>query len=1570
MTSLRCRQWARSLGFATAVSLVLCAVAVASPGASEQGPAFSLYSNHVWTTKERPAIELRFRQITSLDFRVYRVEDPLKFFAQLRDPHTLGSEAPVVPQERTWLERLAEWKAQQRYTVRHFLRGQFSPGYRQTRKDTAAKRQIVLRQPLDYRQFAQVPLLNRTQLLTSWRENLPSVRDAEFRKIPLELPGEGVYVVESVSGPLKAYTVVVVSDIGLVTKTAPGQMVMFAANRFTGEPVSGCPAEVITNRKVTAAGILSVDGVFEAAIPVNRMDDIVAVVSCGRQVAATDPGSWFTGEKTKDLTGYVYTDKPVYRPGHTVNIKGILRWQVGDAVVPFDGKQVEVRVSDPNDKVVFRQKAAVDEFGSVLATLPLSRGAALGYYSIVIASADFEAQGNFEVQEYRKPEFEVAVNPAARFVIQGGKAVVTVHARYYFGQPVAGGLVHFVVQKRPYYSPLRWVDEDEAEGMQSWWYGGKEDIQGTARLNDAGMAEIAVPLDLDEGGHDYSARIEARVTDASSREVAGGTVVNATFGRFMLVAKSDRYAYEPASSATMKVAALDYAGVAQPGVRTTVALERVTYAQGRYDKPNVTRVAEASVTTGDDGRAEWTVTLPAEAGIYRFSAQADADGRKVTDSDSLWVSGRVAEEDYGPDRELELIPDKKSYQPGDVARLTIRGEPASAAMLVTKEARRVDWTAVRRQASAFIEVPIVEGDIGDIYLSLAFLKGDRLYRAEKRLRVPAVSKQLTVTVTADRAVAKPREPATLTVKVQDQAGRPVRAQVSLGVIDEAVYGVKQDSTPDPLRFFYRREYSRVTTDFSRDYTFVGYSGTQQLLLAQRHRPTSLADFKSDRPGQPVRKDFPDAIYWNGSLVTGADGTARVQITYPDTLTAWRATARAVTTDTLVGWATARTTVTKDLIVRVVTPRFLTEGDEVTVPAIVHNYLPATKSATVSLRADGVSLPKGQAEPRPQVVDTTQSGEARTDWRYVANRVGTAVFTGSATAGAERDAVEVSIPVLPFGLKRSLGAAGSVVGQGEAKADLVVPPSANPAARTIRVSLAPSLAGPMLGALDFLTSYPYGCTEQTLSGFLPNLMVLRALDQLKVAPVERMQALDRQVSEGLARLYDYQHEDGGWGWWKTDENQPFMTAYAVYGLLEAHRAGFKVQQWNLAWGARALKRLFDQYPRAVPDLKAYMAFVLAEVEATPQAVYVDPTGPSPASQAVDEAWARRERMSAYGQALTLLALDALKDRRGDDLARTLVGSVQRKGDLAWWNVPNDPLLDDSGDTSVEATAFVVKALSARDPKSPLLEPAVRWLLLNRNYGTWWSSTKQTAMVLYGLLDYMRSRNEEGADATVEVVVNGTPVAMRAFTPASLTAPDPVVVEAPAIAGKNTVVLRKKGGGSLYWSASADYYETAGVSERTGSRKLAIVRKYYSLAPVRVQDRIVYRETPFSGTAQPGDLLLVRLDAAGSKDWRYLMIEDPLPAGVEAIQQRELYELERRAPFWDGSRREYHDDRVVFFQESFDAGHYEFVYLLKVTTPGVFRAMPAQISAMYVPDATASSEPQTLIVAAPRPGGPDK
>ena len=119
-----------------------------------------------------------------------------------------------------------------------------------------------------------------------------------------------------------------------------------------------------------------------------------------------------------------------------------------------------------------------------------------------------------------------------------------------------------------------------------------------------------------------------------------------------------------------------------------------------------------------------------------------------------------------------------------------------------------------------------------MFVNIAYLREGRLYRAERRLGVAAASRTLNVAVTAQQAVSRPRDPGVFDVTVTDQAGQPVRAQVSLAVIDEAVYGVKADDTPDPIRFFYRREYSRVGTTFSSSYYFTGYSGRDRLQLTR------------------------------------------------------------------------------------------------------------------------------------------------------------------------------------------------------------------------------------------------------------------------------------------------------------------------------------------------------------------------------------------------------------------------------------------------------------------------------------------------------------------------------------------------------------------------------------------------------------------------------------------------------------------------------------------------------------------------------------------------------------------
>jgi uncharacterized protein YfaS (alpha-2-macroglobulin family) len=134
--------------------------------------------------------------------------------------------------------------------------------YRVARARKAADTQVALRRTSNANSFAQVPLLNRSQLVTSWREHLPRVRDADYRRLPLEVPGPGVYVVEAVLAPLKAYTVVIVSDVGLVTKTAPGELLVFAANRFSGDPMPGCDVRVIADSKTVASGTTGDAGTF------------------------------------------------------------------------------------------------------------------------------------------------------------------------------------------------------------------------------------------------------------------------------------------------------------------------------------------------------------------------------------------------------------------------------------------------------------------------------------------------------------------------------------------------------------------------------------------------------------------------------------------------------------------------------------------------------------------------------------------------------------------------------------------------------------------------------------------------------------------------------------------------------------------------------------------------------------------------------------------------------------------------------------------------------------------------------------------------------------------------------------------------------------------------------------------------------------------------------------------------------------------------------------------------------------------------------------------------------------
>ena len=245
----------------------------------------------------------------------------------------------------------------------------------------------------------------------------------------------------------------------------------------------------------------------------------------------------------------------------------------------------------------------------------------------------------------------------------------------------------------------------------------------------------------------------------------------------------------------------------------------------------------------------------------------------------------------------------------------------------------------------------------------------------------------------------------------------------------------------------------------------------------------------------VRKAFPDTAYWVADVNTGSNGQATVRFNYPDAITSWRATTRGVTQDTMVGGAVVNTIVRKNLMVRLVVPRFFRRGDEITVSTIVQNYLPTEKVARVSMEFDGLQVIDGGTKD----VNVPSRGLMKVDYRVRVLNVDSARVLGKALTDVESDAMELTLPVVPFGVKLAIAKSGSIAGGGTSDTvqPLTFPPGAESGTRKLTISVTPSIAGTVFAALEFLTSYPYGCTEQTMSSFLPDVLVANAMQKLGV-----------------------------------------------------------------------------------------------------------------------------------------------------------------------------------------------------------------------------------------------------------------------------------------------------------------------------------------------------------------------------------------------------------------------------------------------------------------------------------------
>lgn len=756
----------------------------------------------------------------------------------------------------------------------------------------------------------------------------------------------------------------------------------------------------------------------------------------------------------------------------------------------------------------------------------------------------------------------------------------------------------------------------------------------------------------------------------------------------------------------------------------------------------------------------------------------------------------------------------------------------------------------------------------------------------------------------------------------------------------------------------------------------------------------------------VRRNFADTAMWR-AVRTDAHGKATLKWTFPDNLTTWRAKAIALDDETRAGEASTSVVTTKKLLVRLQAPRFFRERDRLVISANVHNRLAGEKKVKVELDVTD-SLLKVEGE-KSRWVNVPKNGEQRVDFWVTVHGEGEARVKVSALTDEESDAKEMLFPVLVHGFMKTDSAVGSISAKtgnlAEQSLTLKIPAERRMDQGELAVRWSPSLAGAMIDALPYLLEYPYGCTEQTMSRFVPAVLTRRTLqlaggysleDLKKIrasmnpqqlggsgdaeykkrlereykrwdrSPVYNTALMDDMIAEGLARITKMQRPDGGWGWWGNDRSSIYTTAYVLFGLFEARQADTGVPEILTARGLQAMQALLPShlsYYREhewISDTDAFFAYVMSlygRSDDTLNKYLFD----------------RRAKLSVYGKSLLALALWNLNKKddarlvlrnaeqflKEDPENETAWVDTRTEGWWYWWN--ND----------IESNAFFLRALVTIKPDDARAPRVVKWLLNHRKNGWYWSSTRDTAIVISTFANYMRATKESEPNYDLEVLLDGKILKTVHIDSKNLLTFDGELRlptrELPA--GEHQLTFRRKGKGAVYFNSYLSYFTLEEDAPASGL-EIKVARNYFKLVRDDRKHEVhgqrgqqvamteaAYRKVPMkSGDAlESGDLILVELMLESKNDYTFLAFEDPKPAGAEPVALRSGVTYGEAV-----ANLELRDDRVVFFLSELNQGKLKLEYRLRAEIPGTFHAMPAHGFAMYAPELKATSEEMRLTI----------
>jgi alpha-2-macroglobulin len=1340
------------------------------------------------------------------------------------------------------------------------------------------------------------------------------------------------------------------------------------------------------------------------------------------------------------LRGTVFSDRGVYRLGEEVHFKAILRQNTPNGIrLLRSGTTVFISLRDSQSRLVDERTVTINDWSSAEWTTTLPAEGALGNYSVravlesdkpkAKAPEDVEpgdvprpelddevpyqkaVNGSFLVAAYRRPDFRVDVTLKSERAMAGEPLHGVVAARYLFGAPMGARPVKWTFTRSPIGAPpAAIVDKfpDERWEFVGWFERGENPRSGEVSRDEDTLAKTGdLPLTMTpqaDTGLPWMYTLEGDVEDVSRQHIANRASLLVHPAPWYIGLRRSPYFLQQKQGLKTEVVTVAPDGQVVPGVAVTVTLTQIQWTSVRRAEGN-------GFYAWDTERKEvpagsWTVTTGAEpvplsatlpgGGYFILEATArDTNKRFAVTRTSFYVlgDGYTAWARFDHNR-IELVPERRTYKPGDTARIMIQSPWEQATALVTTEREGVrshrQFALTSTQQS--ISIPVTEEDIPNVFVSVLLVKGRSQAEAKTaeptatrqyesygggpnvaedpsdpgkpafrlgyvELTVEDASKRLTVRVRADKAEYRPANAAKVQVDVKDAGGRGAPSEVTLWAVDYGVLSLTAYRTPDVLGSVYVHKALQVMNADNR----------QRIISRRVLTPkgeTEGGGGGADAGAGTLRKDFRVLAFWLGSVTTDEYGKGAIEVKLPESLTTYRIMAVAADRASRFGSSDAEVRINKPLTLKPTFPRFLALGDKAYFGAVVTSQLKTAGAATVtiaSLDPDILEFPAGAQ----QTLQIAAGGAIEARFDAAGRRVGRARVRMTVKVGDEADAFEDVIPVELLVSSETVAAHGEATdGRATATETLTIPASVVPGLGGLHVEMSSTAMVGLGEGARYLVEYPFGCAEQrgsrtlalVLASDLGDAFSLAGMDTAKMRP---------SAQQNLKELEKFQCANGGFVYWpgSCTYSSPYLTAYLLHVFKTAADLKYQVDPGMRARAYAFLERELAAEPPTNegwwPADTAWQSF----------AVKVLVEGGRNQDSNLTRLYGYRERMPVFALAYLHDAYVARGARGGApsdstaqiaDLRRRMLNAILPEAGSAHVEELSDPYLLWFWNSNVRTTALVLNSLVKGDVAEAPVRQMVRWMMDVRKDGRW-GNTQENAIAMESLVAYYRKFESAAPDFRAIVKLGAEDFAREEFKGRTTTAktkelPMSKVLAQGAGGTPRSLTFTREGTGTLFYTARLRY-TTDELFLDGLDNGIHIARSYAPFVETGAR--------PAATSYKAGDLVRVTLSFDLTKERRFVAVTDPLPAGFEAVESwfattaaslaRQQDDQGDRDTSWLSwferggfDHVERHDDRVQLFATRLSEGRHEFTYVVRATTAGTFRTAPARVEEMYTPE----------------------